>query len=96
MWVGLFYQGDITTASNGAMRYDLHTSDSLHIAIPEMVHVIQEWQGAVFFGTANGVWILDDGKLTPGYFTVDRQGAYQLEWDTLISVNELGAKTITK
>jgi len=96
MWVGLYYQGDITTGSGGAVRYDLHTGGSLHIAIPEMVHVIQEWQGAVFFGTANGVWILDDEQLTQGYFAVDQQGVYQLEWDTPITVNELKAKARTK
>jgi len=80
MWLGLYHQGEVNY-SGGVIRYDLQTGDITHFEIPEVVHVVKEWQGAVFFGTTNGVWILASGKMTQGYFTIDRKGNYRLEWN---------------
>ncbi len=92
MWVGLFRQGERSVNSAGVVQFHPQTGSSWHIGIPEMVYVIQEWQGTVFFGTSNGVWILDGNTLIPGYFTVNRSGRYQLKWEKAIAVPKLGKR----
>ena len=81
MWLGLHRRGEGSDHPGGVIRYDLQTGGITHFEIPEVVHVVKEWQGAVFFGTTNGVWILASGKMTQGYFTIDRKGKYRLEWN---------------
>ncbi len=92
IWVGIRNQGDGPAIPGGVLQYHSKTRAVIHYEIPEVVFVIQKYKNFMVFGTANGIWVLDNEHLIPGYFTVDQKGIYQLEWEKAIAVTKLGKK----
>ena len=64
IWLGLVGHPEGATYSGGLLRYERDSGEAEELDVGEVISQIKRWQGSLYLATANGLYILQDDRLT--------------------------------
>ena len=64
IWLGLVGRPEGATYSGGLLRYERDSGEAEEFDIGEIISQIKRWQGSLYLATANGLYVLQDDRLT--------------------------------
>ena len=68
IWLGLVGHPEGATYSGGLLRYERDSGEAEEFDVGEVISQIKRWQGSLYLATANGLYILQDNRLTRYFF----------------------------
>jgi hypothetical protein len=63
-WVGLVRRPEGASRSGGLLRYDLKENRSGKLLVPDIVLTITRWNGALYLGTTNGLYVIREDAMS--------------------------------
>ena len=64
IWLGLVGHPEGATYSGGLLRYERDSGEAEEFDVGEVISQIKRRQGSLYLATANGLYILEDDRLT--------------------------------
>ena len=64
IWLGLVGHPEGATYSGGLLRYERDSGEAEELDVGEVISQIKRWQGSLYLATANGLYLLQDDRLT--------------------------------
>ena len=74
IWLGLVGHPEGATYSGGLLRYERDSDEAEELDVGEVISQIKRWQGPLYLATANGLYILQDDRLTRYVFEPTIEG----------------------
>ena len=74
IWLGLVGHPEGATYSGGLLRYERDSGEAEEFDVGEVISQIKRWQGSLYLATANGLYILQDDRLTRYVFEPTLEG----------------------
>ena len=64
IWLGLVGHPEGATYSGGLLRYERDSGEAEEFDVGEVIFQMKRWQGSLYLATANGLYVLQDNRLT--------------------------------
>ena len=64
IWLGLVRHPEGATYSGGLLRYERDSGEAEEFDVGEVIFQMKRWQGSLYLATADGLYILQDNRLT--------------------------------
>ena len=74
IWLGLARHPEGATYSGGLLRYQRDSGEAEEFDVGEVISQMKRWQGSLYLATANGLYILQDDRLTRYVFEPTLEG----------------------
>ena len=74
IWLGLVGHPEGATYSGGLLRYERDSGEAEEFDVGEVISQMKRWQGSLYLATANGLYILQDDRLTRYVFEPTLEG----------------------